>query len=105
MQPLSLIVSDGLKWTMNQREKTASGKIPLLGQLDRGKFGGKYAHGVRDRTVYPKSEREDFSRLVVRVAVPQRFSDLKATPHIMMKSFRKVVLKLKQQNHWGVFLK
>lgn len=92
---------------MNQREKTASGNVPLLGKLDKGKLRGKYAHGVRDRTVYPRGEREGVSRLVVRVAVPQRqrFSDLKATPHIMTKSFRKVVLKLEQQNHWEVLLK
>lgn len=91
---------------MNQREKTASGNVPLLGKLDEGKFRGKYAHGVKDRTVYLRGEREDFSRLVVRVAVPQRrrFSHLRATPHIQTKSFRKVVLKLEQQSHWKVLL-
>lgn len=80
-----------MKWTMNQREKTASGNVPLLGKLDEGKFRGKYSHGVKDRTVYLRAEREDFSRLVGRVAVPQRqrFSHLRATPILRQNHLEK----------------
>lgn len=64
------MMNDGVRWAMDQREKIASEKVQLRGKLDR-EFRGNYVHGIRDRTVSPRGQRRDFSRMVVRVAVSQ----------------------------------
>lgn len=53
-------------------EKTTSGNAVLLEKLDKGEVTGNYGHGVTDRTVSPRGQRGDFSKMVMRVAVPLR---------------------------------